>query len=355
MKGERIEAVMIVKNEEEVIERCLASLKGIDKVTILDTGSADGTAKAVAKMADVMNIEFHYGKYRWNDNFAEARNEALKYATCEWILIIDADEVLAGDSMAALRKEIDNAGPNDRGFLFRCFDAPGKHEHIVIRCHRRLPEIKWAGAIHNHLSWQDGKLARGVVLVYGHSPAHNNDPDRAFRILSREVALRPENGRETYYLAREYFSRGRFAEAELLYKRYIPMSKYAPEAADAHLMLARCALFTGRGDEAYAHIFNSLRVNADIAESFHLLAKLSGPHNGEHWRRHAAIAGNSRCLFIRPPDDMIVQECSATAPGAIEVSAPHEVEGQIYSSQDIPGNLPPVAFNHLPNEIEVAK
>lgn len=322
MIGEKIEAVMIVKDEEAVLGRCLNSLKGIDKVTILDTGSTDRTAE----VAIAHGAEFHAGKYRWRDDFAEARNKALSFATGDWILVIDADEIMAGDSMAALRKAVDATTPADLGLRFRCFSASGMDEHVIIRCHRRRPDIMWKGAIHNYLTYQDGKVAEGVALVYGHSPTHDKDPERAMRILSKVVSVNPKAGRETYYLAREYFSRKDMATAKLLYKRYLPLSQYPPEAADAHLMLARIALAEGRADDAWHEIFLALRVNADLSEAYYLLAALSGPINRKHWTRNAKAAGDTLALFVRKQADMKLEECGPTAPGAVQVAAPHEVE-----------------------------
>ncbi len=357
MKGETIEAVMIVKNEEVVLGRCLNSLKGLDKVTILDTGSTDRTAE----VAISHGAEYHAGKYKWNDDFAEARNKALEFATCDWILIIDADEILVGGSVEALRKEVEASKPEDLGLRFKCYSAGGLDEHVIIRCHRRRPNIKWAGAIHNYLTWQDGKIAEGVILVYGHSPTHADDPQRAFRILSKVVAANPQAPRETYYLAREYFTRRDFATARKLYERYLPMSKYPPEAADAHLMLARIALVEGKADEAWSEIFAALRINADLSEAYYLLAALSGPINKGHWTRNAKAAGNTLALFVRKNiegasgaanmmllpcnatapgasgaragEQMQWLPCNATAPGAVCVSAPLEIEHEADASR----------------------
>ena len=346
MKGETIEAVMIVKNEEEVLARCLDSINGIDKITILDTGSTDKTAE----IAEAHGATIHVGKYKWKDNFASARNEALKYATCDWILIIDADEVLVGQEhqpvkakkgrpnkepapivspgIVALRLAVESVPKEEFGLRFRCFSAGGLDEHIIIRAHRRHPNIEWRGAIHNYLSYQNGPVVPGLALVYGHSPAHNGDPERAFRILSREVALHPEKPRETYYLAREYYTRREVENAKSLYERYLKLSNYPPEAADAHLMLARCALALGSAEGAWSHVFSALRINADLSEAYHLLAALSGPINRGHWKRNAAAANDTLALFVRKVDggDMVMTECSAGASGAVAVSAPLEIE-----------------------------
>lgn len=85
----KINLVMIVKNEERSLERCLkkaASL--VDDIVIADTGSEDRTKEIARSMgAGVWD-------YCWNDDFADARNFALEHSDGDWNLILDADEVL---------------------------------------------------------------------------------------------------------------------------------------------------------------------------------------------------------------------------------------------------------------------
>lgn len=81
---------MIVKDEQDLLPRCLDSLQGIaDEIIIVDTGSQDET-KAIAKRYTDKIYD-----YQWNQDFAAARNESLRHATGKWILVLDADEYLA--------------------------------------------------------------------------------------------------------------------------------------------------------------------------------------------------------------------------------------------------------------------
>lgn len=84
-----ISLCMIVKNEELVLERCLESLTGLmDEIIIVDTGSTDRT-KEIAKRYTRQVYD-----YAWEDDFSKARNYALSFATCDYIYVADADEVL---------------------------------------------------------------------------------------------------------------------------------------------------------------------------------------------------------------------------------------------------------------------
>lgn len=90
---------MIVKNEEKYLSRCLESVRNkVDEIIIIDTGSTDSTLE-IAKQ--YTNKIYHF---TWVNDFAAARNESLKYATSQYVLILDADEYL--DPAADLQKDI---------------------------------------------------------------------------------------------------------------------------------------------------------------------------------------------------------------------------------------------------------
>ena len=84
-----ISLCIIVKNEENTIARCLESVKGLcDEIIIVDTGSTDLTKQIVEKYTDRI-VDF-----TWIDDFAAARNFAFSQATMDYILWLDADDIL---------------------------------------------------------------------------------------------------------------------------------------------------------------------------------------------------------------------------------------------------------------------
>ena len=88
-----ISACMIVKNEEKVLARCLDSLKGIwDELIIVDTGSTDKTKEIAASYTDKIY------DFKWVHDFSAARNFAIEKATCDYIYVPDADEILDEDN-----------------------------------------------------------------------------------------------------------------------------------------------------------------------------------------------------------------------------------------------------------------
>ena len=89
---------MIVKDEEKVIERCLNTVVDIvDEIIIVDTGSQDSTKEKVKRYkADIYD-------FTWKDDFAEARNFAFSKARMDYILWLDADDVLEKEDQEKLK------------------------------------------------------------------------------------------------------------------------------------------------------------------------------------------------------------------------------------------------------------
>ena len=84
-----ISLCMIVKNEEAVLARCLASYAPVvDEIIIIDTGSTDKTKDIALKYTDLVY------DFTWTGNFSDARNYSFSKATQEYIFCADADEVL---------------------------------------------------------------------------------------------------------------------------------------------------------------------------------------------------------------------------------------------------------------------
>jgi glycosyltransferase involved in cell wall biosynthesis len=79
---------MIVRDEEKNIKRCLESIKDVDEIIIVDTGSKDKTVSHSLKYTK--NVYYK----KWTDDFSDARNFAFSLATKDYIMWLDADEVV---------------------------------------------------------------------------------------------------------------------------------------------------------------------------------------------------------------------------------------------------------------------
>ena len=90
---------MIVKDEEEVIERCLNSCKELfDEIIIVDTGSKDKT-KSILKNFEVKILDF-----KWVNDFSKARNYGILNCSCDYFMWLDADDVITREIKKFERK-----------------------------------------------------------------------------------------------------------------------------------------------------------------------------------------------------------------------------------------------------------
>lgn len=104
---------MIVKNEQAYLPACLHSIKSlVDEMIIVDTGSEDRSVD-LAKIYGARS--FHY---QWCDDFSGARNYSLEMASGDWILVLDADELIASEDFQRLRDRIDQAVRGEEAFAF---------------------------------------------------------------------------------------------------------------------------------------------------------------------------------------------------------------------------------------------
>lgn len=138
---------MIVRDEEAFLPACLdAARPFVDEICIVDTGSTDGTiAIAKARGARVQSIT-------WPESFAEARNHSLEMASGDWILVLDADEVLRPESGGALRMAICEQGLAGAFVEVVSELERGRESVHLLRLFRNAPEHRYVGLIHEQVS-----------------------------------------------------------------------------------------------------------------------------------------------------------------------------------------------------------
>jgi tetratricopeptide (TPR) repeat protein len=96
--GLTISLCMIVRDEETMLPRCLAAAApGVDEIIVVDTGSKDSTVE-IARSFGARVIE-----HPWNGSFSDARNVSFEAATGDWLLYLDADEILVAEDALRLR------------------------------------------------------------------------------------------------------------------------------------------------------------------------------------------------------------------------------------------------------------
>ncbi|MDW8364262.1 MAG: glycosyltransferase family 2 protein [Abditibacteriales bacterium] len=128
--------VIITKNEEKNIRRCLESVRWADEIVLVDSGSTDRTLDIAREYTDRIYHQDWLG-------FGPQKNVAVSKATCDWVLYMEADEW----ATPALKEEVEqmlssrsayNAYAVSYVSSFRGrFIQHGGFRHRVIRLFRR--------------------------------------------------------------------------------------------------------------------------------------------------------------------------------------------------------------------------
>ncbi|MFB5684997.1 glycosyltransferase [Paenibacillus terreus] len=166
---------MIVKNEEPYLAQCLSSVRSIvDEIIVVDTGSTDRSAAIASDFgAKVIHRQ-------WDDSFSNARNRGLEGATCEWILWLDADEVLDSNEAPKLKELLTRDAIREHQIegielLFHNYLDDGSMERsYVLRLVRNRPEYRFEGRVHEQIypvmlqHTPNLRLGRADVTVHHH-------------------------------------------------------------------------------------------------------------------------------------------------------------------------------------------
>lgn len=108
----KLSAVVLTKNEEDRIEKCIKSLTFCEEIVVIDDFSTDGTVDKIKKLkskSQKYKPEIKIFKRNLGENFSEQRNFGIKKARGDWVLFVDVDEVVS----SALRKEIKEVVENE--------------------------------------------------------------------------------------------------------------------------------------------------------------------------------------------------------------------------------------------------
>ncbi len=236
----RLSVCLIVKNEELFLESCLASVQGVaDEIIIVDTGSTDGTKKIARKFTDRIY------DFAWCDDFAAARNESLKYARGDWVLLLDADEMINQDDRHFLLEAVnqwDVAGyrlltrnysndssisgwvpvlPRDRDSDTFNRSFSGWYPSLKVRLFQRKPEFIFTGKVHElvdgALEQAGGRIRSLPVPVHHYGARKGNSQEKVryhLELQKQKIQDDPHNAKAYYELGVQYLHLGQLAAAE---------------------------------------------------------------------------------------------------------------------------------------------
>jgi len=186
---QKLSLCMIVKNEEAYLADCLNSVQGIvDEIIVVDTGSTDRTVEIAREHGARVFFK------EWEDDFSKARNESLKHATGDWILVLDADERIPegyGDNLRSLLI------PTEQPLSYLTYIKNYTHEqeessvigHYIVRMFKRTPETTYFGVIHEQVYPNWGSVTIPESTFYLVHLGYGKLQQKADKIETRNLPL----------------------------------------------------------------------------------------------------------------------------------------------------------------------
>ncbi|MBD2869963.1 glycosyltransferase [Paenibacillus arenilitoris] len=285
-----ISLCMIVKNEERVLGRCLESVQGIaDEIVIVDTGSTDRTKEIAASYTDRIY------PFDWIDDFSAARNESFRYATQQYVLWLDADDLLQAsdrEKFKALKRQLDPAVDAVCMDYYLAFDPHGRPTAAVKRNRlvKRSRQFRWHDPVHEQLA-VDGNVIYADIAV-SHAREHANS-DRNLRIFEGLLAKGGKlSARQSLHYAMELAANGRYEDAIAIFERRIDdPAAYFEQKLDACDRMAHCYRELGRKEKELQALFRTFHYDvprADYACRIAYFFQENGDYEkAVHWYRLA--------------------------------------------------------------------
>ena len=246
-----ISVCMIVKNEQAVISRCLDCVKSFaDEIIIVDTGSTDDT-KNIAKQYTSQVFDF-----LWCDDFSKARNYSFSLANCDYIMWLDADDIITKanqQKILNLKNQLQNA-PID--CIMAKYVLSPNFYYYRERIVRREANFVWQEPVHEVLT-PSGNIHYSDIEIL-HKKITQTLPKRNLKIyqkmLKNKVSLSP---RARYYYARELYFNGYYKKAITQFNATIKSNIWVESKIDACVLKSQCYLNLNEREKAKKALTNS--------------------------------------------------------------------------------------------------
>jgi len=276
--------VMIVKDEEDTMERCLKAVSPYIKYwVIVDTGSKDRTKEVIVETMAELNIPGELHERPWV-NFEVNRTESLDLAKgkCDYRWVIDADDTFHIENpsinpFAGLNKE-----PDCYQILYK-LNSLQYHRAQIVKSDQNWV---YKGVLHEYLHLEDKEnISQGIVpnsyVIADISPLkrassleekYSNDA----KILEDALIKEPENARYQFYLAQSYRDSEQLEKSVEAYQKRVEMGGWEEEVYYSMYMIAKIKEKLGFPDEEIISLYSKAweyRPNR-LECVFHVMRKL---------------------------------------------------------------------------------
>ncbi|MDR0498770.1 MAG: glycosyltransferase [Holophagales bacterium] len=275
----KLSLAMIVRDEAQNLGTCLGSVKDlVDEMIVVDTGSLDKTVEiAISHGATVE-------RFTWTESFAEARNKSLSLCTGDWILVLDADEMLNTEEHQIIKAAI--LAPNAMGYKIMIrnylnsgslfgpggnaklndgvFEPSASYSHYItqksLRLFRRQDSPLYVGRIHESVEqWfeEHGHSASLLNATIHHFGKINSERDMAKQpvyldLARREAADYPDDHIAHANVLQEALMLEDWPTVLEAARTYLKLKSSAP--ALVYLGGAKALISTGKPNEALEFI-----------------------------------------------------------------------------------------------------
>lgn len=296
---------LIAKNEEDVIGRCFASIKNlVDEIIFVDTGSTDKTVEIARQFTDKIYT------FKWIDDFAAARNYSFSLCTSEWIIWLDADDVIKPGDCKKI-KELDYSNKDIIICNYEYFHDEYDRSLCTVpreRIIRRSLNLKWEQPIHEYLpifAHHRQYISDVSIHHYRKSGTAERNLKILERIVRKDVAGSIKNdvkSRNVFYLAKEYYDVFRYDDALPYFLKYVTMEgNFWEDTYRAYYMIAMIYRAKKEDDKFLDYMFKSIKIEERRAEPYYQLG--SYYFDKRNWKK--AIHWYKMCLNIVRPKELL--------------------------------------------------
>ena len=243
-----VSASMIVRNEEKGIASAIRSLdtvKAIDEVVVVDTGSADRTIEIAKNLGAVVHED------TWRDDFSYHRNQCLDLCSNDWVFILDGDEELAdpGDLDVLFRKPVGDA----IAVKVDCVGGTGKlgESFVAVRAFNRRVG-RWKYPVHNQIVGIRHVVPSTAKIVARYDGDTVENTRARLAVFLEHAEKNPDEPHYAFFLGKMYRALYDFANTRRWAEKYLSFNLEEPREAEVWILLIEAAFMEGNVAEAYS-------------------------------------------------------------------------------------------------------
>jgi len=269
---------IIVKDEAEELERCLASVKDfVDEIVVVVTSSDELTFEVAWEYSAV--VEY----FAWCDDFSKARNYSFSLATNDFIFWLDADDEVENAAYLKDVKDLLNRNQDKNYCVMFPYNYEIDDNGLVVSAHWRERIVSknafiWKGRVHEtFIPLKPFIMVRDDKIKINHR--HKKDAsiskhERNLRILEKSIQEDAFDARTLYYYANTLKGLGRLDESISNYEKYIEVSGWPEEKYLACIRLSECYDEKGNTEKAIYWSLEAVKINPRTKDAYFKLGQI---------------------------------------------------------------------------------